>query len=44
MRLKHITPLSKTQSAAPVVVCGATTGKFCITRGMGQRENRRKNE
>jgi len=30
MRLKHITPLSKTQSAAPVVVCGPTTEKFAL--------------
>jgi hypothetical protein len=44
MRLKHITPSSKTQLAAQVLVCLPTTGKFRISRGMSQRENRRKNE
>jgi hypothetical protein len=30
MRLKHITPLSKTQSAAPVVVAVQQQGNFAL--------------
>ena len=44
MRLKHIGLRRKRTAAAPGVVCGPATGKFRISRGVSQRENRRKYE